>query len=95
MIKIKNLYHFHVEIYIVWNIIITINTTDISNTNNTNIKFNTNRNVSRSSRNKRFPSNSTKAISISNNLIDDNLKVMFNFSYENFLSKESEHESKN
>ena len=28
------------------------------------------------------------------NTIDDNLKVMFNFSYENFLSKESEHESK-
>ena len=28
------------------------------------------------------------------NTIDDNLKVMFNFSYENFLSKESEHESR-
>ena len=28
------------------------------------------------------------------NTIDDNLKCMFNFSYENFLSKESEHESK-
>ena len=28
------------------------------------------------------------------NTIDDNLKVMFNFSYENFLSKESEQESK-
>ena len=26
--------------------------------------------------------------------IDDNLKLMFNFSYENFLSKQSEHESK-
>lgn len=28
------------------------------------------------------------------NSLDDNLKVMFNFSYENFLSKESETESK-
>ena len=28
------------------------------------------------------------------NTIDDNLKIMFNFSYENFLSKQSEHESK-
>jgi len=28
------------------------------------------------------------------NSIDDNLKIMFNFSYENFLSKESENESK-
>lgn len=28
------------------------------------------------------------------NTLDDNLKVMFNFSYENFLSKESESESK-
>ena len=28
------------------------------------------------------------------NTVDDNLKVMFNFSYENFLSKESEQESK-
>ena len=28
------------------------------------------------------------------NTIDDNLKIMFNFSYENFLSKESEQESK-
>ena len=28
------------------------------------------------------------------NTIDDNLKIMLNFSYENFLSKESEHESK-
>ena len=28
------------------------------------------------------------------NTIDDNLKLMFNFSYENFLSKQSEHESK-
>jgi hypothetical protein len=28
------------------------------------------------------------------NSIDDNLKVMLNFSYENFLSKESERESK-
>ena len=28
------------------------------------------------------------------NSIDDNLKIMFNFSYENFLSKESEQESK-
>ena len=26
--------------------------------------------------------------------LDDNLKVMLNFSYENFLSKESERESK-
>jgi hypothetical protein len=26
------------------------------------------------------------------NTLDDNLKVMFNFSYENFLSKESEHD---
>ena len=26
--------------------------------------------------------------------LDDNLKVIFNFSYENFLSKESESESK-
>ena len=29
------------------------------------------------------------------NSLDDNLRLMFNFSYENFLSKESEHESKN
>jgi hypothetical protein len=28
------------------------------------------------------------------NTLDDNLKIMFNFSYENFLSKESEQESK-
>ena len=28
------------------------------------------------------------------NSIDDNLKVMLNFSYENFLSKESDRESK-
>ena len=28
------------------------------------------------------------------NTIDDNLKIMLNFSYENFLRKESEHESK-
>ena len=28
------------------------------------------------------------------NTVDDNLKKMFNFSYENFLSKESEQESK-
>ena len=28
------------------------------------------------------------------NTIDDNLKLMFNFSYENFLSRESENESK-
>ena len=28
------------------------------------------------------------------NSIDDNLKIMLNFSYENFLSKESGHESK-
>ena len=28
------------------------------------------------------------------NSLDDNLKIMFNFSYENFLSKESEQESK-
>ena len=28
------------------------------------------------------------------NTIDDNLKIMLNFSYENFLSKESERESK-
>ena len=28
------------------------------------------------------------------NTVDDNLKIMFNFSYENFLSKESEQESK-
>jgi hypothetical protein len=28
------------------------------------------------------------------NTIDDNLKIMLNFSYENFLKKESEHESK-
>jgi hypothetical protein len=27
------------------------------------------------------------------NTIDDNLKIMFNFSYENFLSKQLEHES--
>ena len=31
---------------------------------------------------------------IKNSLDDDNLKVMLNFSYENFLSKESERESK-
>ena len=31
---------------------------------------------------------------IKNTLDDDNLKVMLNFSYENFLSKESERESK-
>ena len=31
---------------------------------------------------------------VKNSLEDDNLKGMFNFSYENFLSKESERESK-
>ena len=31
---------------------------------------------------------------VKSSLEDDNLKVMFNFSYENFLSKESERESK-
>ena len=31
---------------------------------------------------------------IKNSLDDDNLKVMLNFSYENFLSKESDRESK-
>ena len=35
-----------------------------------------------------------KIPSIKNSLDDDNLKGMLNFSYENFLSKESERESK-
>ena len=48
----------------------TINTTEISNINNknskNNMKFNSNRNVSKTSRNKRFPSNSPEVTCMSN-----------------------------
>ena len=40
------------------------------------------------------PNKNEEMIKQIKNTIDDSLRVMFNFSYENFLSKESEHESK-
>lgn len=75
---------------------------------NTNIDNDNNTNNTNSHRNKQIgigteyvDLNSYKAIKNDDqikeikNILDDNLRVMFNFSYENFLSKESETESKN
>ena len=58
-------------------------------------KINNNNNEEkRNSLNKKYKLLNEEMMKKIKNTIDDNLKVMFNFSYGNFLSKESEQESK-
>jgi len=56
--------------------------------------FNDNLNENKNLVNKKYKLLNEEMMKKIKNSLDDNLKIMFNFSYENFLSKESEQESK-
>ena len=71
-----------------------INDNNIDEDKNNMNKINNNNEEKRNSLNKKYKLLNEEMMKKIKNTIDDNLKVMFNFSYGNFLSKESEQESK-